>query len=97
MIVVRILLQIKPENRQQFISLMTEDTAISRGYAGCQKFELFQDMTNEHRFILYQEWDAQANFDVYRNSDYLKDRGGSIFPLLAGQPDAAYYQISHTI
>lgn len=94
MILVRILLKVKPENQLQFISTMSEDTAVSRGYAGCQRFDLFQDVSDDCAFVLYEEWASQPEFDAYRQSDYLKERGGAIFPLLDGSPDTAYFEAS---
>ena len=94
MIVVRVLMNVKPDNRDQFVTVMEQDAAQSRAFEGCQRFDLYQSPSNPRAFVLYEEWASQEAFDVYRNSDYLKGRFGVVMPLLDGNPDSAYYQAS---
>lgn len=91
MIVVRVLLNVKPESRDQLLAVMHDDAVETRKFAGCLRFQLYTHPLNTAELMLYEEWESAAAFEAYRQSDYLKERGGQIFPLLDGKPDAAYY------
>ena len=91
MIVVRVLLSVKSEDRETFLATMRGDVEASRQADGCVRFDLFQSVEGPDAFVLLQEWKDRRSFDDYRNSPGFAERGKSIFPLLAGKPDAAYY------
>lgn len=91
MILVRINLKVKSESHGQFAKVMRENIQKSREFAGCQSFDLLSH-NQANSYMLYQEWESQEAFDAFRNSDYFKQSGGELFPLLDGNPDAAYYQ-----
>lgn len=92
MIVIRVLMNVKPQDRAVFASMMHEDIIESRKFEGCVRFDLFSDPADPNAFLLYEEWDSLAAFDAYRHSDYLKERGAQIFPLLSQPPQSAYYE-----
>lgn len=94
MIVVRVLVQVKPENKTSFVDLMKNDVTTTQDFDGCVHFEVYQDIKSDDTFVLYEEWENQTKFDAYRNSDYFKELGGQIFPLLEGSPNSAYYDAS---
>lgn len=94
MIVVRIMLKVKPELQTQFAAAMRANIDESRKFEGCQNFDIFSHNQEANSYLLFQEWESQDCFDAFRNSDYFKESGGELFPLLDGNPDAAYYQSS---
>jgi quinol monooxygenase YgiN len=82
MIVVRIMLKVKPELQTQFTTAMRDNIQEARKFEGCQNFDIFSHKQEVNSYLLYQD------------SDYFKQSGGELFPLLDGNPDAAYYQSS---
>lgn len=92
MIIVRVLVKIQPQHKNEFVQLMNDDLEDTMKFEGCKHFALYEDTQNENGFILYEEWESQANFDAYRTSEYFKARGGQLFPLMDGTPDSQYYQ-----
>lgn len=92
MLVIRILLNVIPEHRNQFTMLMEEDTKSTKAYAGCEHFAIYQHVNDENHFILYEEWASKEQFYVYRDSEAFKERSSRIFPLLNGEPQLAYYE-----
>lgn len=92
MVVVRICVSVKSENIVALRDVLAGNVAETGKYEGCVRFDVYQDIQDEHTFILYQEWDKQASLKAYRASDYFKAVGGEIFPLLDGDPDLASFE-----
>src|SRR5689334_1893490 len=92
MIVVRVAMNIKPSDLSNFVAACQDNVTESRKFDGCLKFEVFEDMGNENRLFLYEEWASLQHFDAYRHSDYFKASGAVLFPMIDGAPDTAYYQ-----
>lgn len=90
--VIRVTLEIKPESRRTFDEIAAyEHTEVPKQFTGCNRFAYWNSAVNDNEVLLYEEWNSAEDFDRYRNSDYFKELGQKLFPLLAGKPDAAYY------
>ncbi|MFK7802042.1 MAG: putative quinol monooxygenase [Anaerolineae bacterium] len=90
--IIRVLLTVKPEEKEAFIThLNQEAAAVKQNFSGCEKFGLFIDATDENGFLLYEEWESQQHFNAYRESDLFKQNGAKLFPMMAGKPDSAYF------
>ncbi len=92
MIVVRVQLQVKPENRETFIDSFARHAERSRQFAGCQAFNLLEDVEQGNAYSLYEEWASAEAFDAFRNSDELKASGSTLFPFIDGKPTSSYYE-----
>lgn len=91
--VIRVTLDIKPESRQAFDEIAAlEYNEVPKQFSGCKHFAYWNSIVNDNQVLLYEEWDSVEDFDNYRTSDYFKELGQKLFPLLAGKPDAAYYK-----
>lgn len=91
--VIRIILQVKPEARDAFTEIArSEYEQVPKNFEGCERYAFWDSIVNPGEVLLYEEWKSAEDFDHYRNSDYFKEIGQKLFPLLAGKPDAAYYQ-----
>jgi quinol monooxygenase YgiN len=91
MIVIRVKVQIKPESRADFLSTVKSDISESLKFPGCKRFEVLEDVLDDHQFMLYEEWESLASFDGYRNSDYFKASTPPMFAMIDGVPDSAYF------
>jgi quinol monooxygenase YgiN len=91
MIVIRVLLNIKPEEKPEFLSHVQESIAISRQFEGCSAFSVYEDIQQENAFLLYEEWDSQQNFDAYKASEHFQETGRVLFPMMSGDPSSAYF------
>jgi quinol monooxygenase YgiN len=92
MIVVRVQLQVKPENREAFIGAFTRHAEKSRQFAGCEAFNMLEDVQNGNTYSLYEEWASAEAFDAFRNSEELKASGSTLFPFIDGKPTSSYYE-----
>jgi quinol monooxygenase YgiN len=91
MIVIRVAIQVKPESRRQFIDHIQQEAREVRERPGCERFELFADLTDPNRFLLLEEWLDRPSFRAYRDSDYFVQNRDQLFPMAADRPDTAYY------
>lgn len=92
MIVVNVQVTIKPERRVDFVTLAAQEAADMQGHPGCLVFRWSQDLRDGDTFVLYEEWEAQAPFEHYLNSDQFKIVAEQVGQLIATTPISAYYR-----
>ena len=91
-VVVRVRVQIKPDQIDAFTRYMAQESEQARALEGCERYEVFRATDGDGgTFLLYEEWASQAAFDAYRNSPLLKQSFAVLGPMMAGPPDSAYY------
>jgi quinol monooxygenase YgiN len=69
-----------------------EMTEVKQKFTGCERFALYGDASKEDNFLIYEEWQSQANFEAYQTSEYFKKNGEKLFAMMAGAPDSAYFE-----
>jgi quinol monooxygenase YgiN len=77
-------LLVRPEHRAEFLDALWEDAngALDQE-AGCLRFDVTVDSTNENRFVLYEVYrDADAR-QIHRAAPYLKRVGAGLETWLA--------------
>ncbi len=95
--IIRVVVQVKPESQDAFQQLAKDEFRdVPAKFKGCHRFAYWNSTVNPGEVLLYEEWEDSASFDAYRTSDYFKELGGKMFPMLAGKPDAAYYDGTET-
>ena len=92
MIVIRVNVKIKPEETENFKEFLQQEMKDVKQFSGCEHFHLYEDIYNPNAFLLYEEWQTLADFDAYRQSDFFKQNGEKLFPMMAQPPDSSYYQ-----
>ena len=93
MIIIRVNVTIKPEERSAFVAQIKKEMIdVKQGFAGCARFNLYEDVMDENRFLLYEEWQTAENFKAYQTSDYFQENGKKLFPMMADKPDSAYFE-----
>jgi quinol monooxygenase YgiN len=89
-------LDVMAETRTEFIqSLPYILTAVDQ-QPGCKRNYLCQDIVNENRFFVFQEWSSQAKLDLYHNSKQFHLFRG-MFHLLEKPPHLQHYMVSTII
>ncbi|MBX3081801.1 MAG: antibiotic biosynthesis monooxygenase [Anaerolineae bacterium] len=91
MIVIRVTFKINPTERVNLLPYLQQNSTESRQFAGCLNYGFYQDTGDENTFLLYEEWDTQANFDAFKGSANFKASGDVLFPLMVGKPESVYY------
>jgi len=89
----RVIIKVKEESWSAFEEIAAHEfKEVPKQFSGCASFAYWKSMVNPGEVLLYEEWESADAFKAYRESDYFKELGGKLFPLLAGKPDAAYYE-----
>jgi quinol monooxygenase YgiN len=91
MVIIRVAMNVRAENREKFLGLLEQEAKEVRQLEGCLKFNIFEDISSENALLLYEEWQTLEAFDAYRTSQAFKETGQYLFPLIDGKPDSAYY------
>ena len=91
-VVVRIQVQVKPDQVSAFSDYVAKEAVQARAMQGCERYEVFRAAgANSDTFLFYEEWSSQADFDAYRASPLLKQSFQVLGPMMAAPPDSAYY------
>jgi len=91
--IIRVIINVKEESWSAFEEIAKHEfEQVPQRFDGCAKFAYWRSLVNSTEVLLYQEWESTEAFKAYRESDYFKELGGKLFPLLGGKPDAAYYE-----
>lgn len=91
MMVIRVQIDVKPEQHDAFVSYLQDEAATVRKLDGCERYDLYEDVTVDNRFLLYEEWASPEAFEAYRTSDLLKQSFAVLGPMMSGPPDSAYF------
>ena len=93
MFCVRVAVRVKSEGRERFLAqLKKEEREVPDRFAGCARFAVFSDPADPDSLLLYEEWTSREAADRYLRSDYFREAGEVLFPLMDGAPDSAYYE-----
>lgn len=78
---------VRPERRAEALDLCRAMIAPSRAEAGCIRYELYQDVTDAHRFFFYEEWADQQAVDEHTKAPHYIDFVPRFGPLLTAPAD----------
>ena len=92
MIVIRVNTNVKPEKRSEFLTVIQEETPVSRAFAGCVAYVWSENVQKPNEFALYEEWEALDNLNTYKNSAHFDQMGKILFPLFTEDPESSYYE-----
>ena len=91
MMVIRVIMDIKPEHDEAFRAYFADETEAVRKLDGCLRYELFAAADQAHTYLLYEEWASAEDFRAYQQSPMLKKSFQVLGPMMAGRPNSAYY------
>jgi quinol monooxygenase YgiN len=92
MFCVRVAVRVKPEGRDEFLAqLKKEEREVPERFGGCARFAVYSDPVDPDSLLLYEEWATKEAADAYLQSDYFREAGAVLFPLMDGAPDSAYF------
>lgn len=93
MLVARVRVTAVPEHRQTLIAALTAETElVPAQFAGCERFDVSVDTTDENAVLIIEEWTSREHFEAYTSSDHFAGVMSVAGPCLAGAPDSAYYE-----
>ncbi len=91
MMVIRIRLKVEQKNKAQFVQYMIEETQRNKNRQGCMAYSLYEDLALENQFLLYEEWQDEHSFDLYKASVEFNEIMQKLSPLLSEKPDSAHF------
>lgn len=91
MIVIHVEIKVQAAQLENFLAVNEAFIQVAAAMNGCEKFRLYRDSWEESTFIYYQEWASEEDFRAYQASPAFAEHGGNLRTMLAGPPDAAYY------
>jgi (4S)-4-hydroxy-5-phosphonooxypentane-2,3-dione isomerase len=61
-----VLLQVRPEKDEQFLTAIEANAQASRTEPGCRRFDVVRDNVDPNHYILYEIYDDEAAFQAHR-------------------------------
>ena len=92
MVIIRILVEVKAEQKEVFVQQLEAEGLRVRALDGCQRYQLFADVTSQDHFLLYEEWRDKGSFDAYKQSKGFKENGQKLRPMMAAAPKSVYLE-----
>ncbi|MEM7131232.1 MAG: putative quinol monooxygenase [Chloroflexota bacterium] len=86
MVIVHVTVDVKPEQRSAFVGMMNEFVADTLAVDACQTFSFYQQIQQENRFALYEEWDSAAAFDTYTCTERFTQFRDALGPMITAPP-----------
>ena len=91
MIVIRIRLKVEQKHKAEFIQFMRDEVERNLTMEGCLAYSLYEDVTFEGAYLLYEEWQDRHSFDLYKASPEFAKIMAQLSPLLIDKPDSAHF------
>jgi len=92
MVLIHVSVKTKEDMANVFEHKLSEIVTDARKTKGCVKYEWYRVPDSATRYIIFGEFDSEANFGDYLNSDIVKRIGKELIPLLEGKPEFKHYQ-----
>jgi heme-degrading monooxygenase HmoA len=88
MIIRIVKLTFKPTEIDTFLSIFEDSKNKIRGFEGCERLELLNDINNPNIYFTYSWWQHPDNLENYRHSDLFKGVWANTKVLFDGKPEA---------
>ena len=72
MIVLNVFFKVKSEQKQSFFTLMNELIVESNQEAGCQRYQMGEDVTNENAYLLIEHWEDEQALQFHQETTHWK-------------------------
>ena len=92
MVIVHVTVQVKPEEQENFTSMMATFIADTLQVASCTEFILYQQVQNKNSFGLYEEWETADDFNAYTQTERFTQFRNALGPLIAAAPVSNRYE-----
>lgn len=91
MVIVRIVFSAKPDESANLEQTARECVELARQTPKCLAYEFLRVLNEPDTYVLYEEWENQKDFEIYKASPVFKKVGEKLTPLLASTPDTCYF------
>ncbi|MBR8836451.1 MAG: antibiotic biosynthesis monooxygenase [Stigonema ocellatum SAG 48.90 = DSM 106950] len=82
-----------PEKVEALKAVLLELIEPTRQEAGCIKYELLQNQSDQTDFTVVEEWASDDALDTHSVSDHMKAVGAKLGGLVATEPDIRRYHL----
>lgn len=94
MIVVNARLIVKPERRDEVVTLVKSTLEVSRAEEGCITYRFYQDAENEDAFIFEEEWENQEVLNNHWRTEHVGKLFAAAQDALIEPPEFKIYEVS---
>ena len=81
-------MQFKPDETDNFMAIFEEIKDRIGSFSGCQGVTLLRGKKDPYTFFTYSSWDAEADLEAYRSSDFFADTWTRTKKLFAEKAEA---------
>jgi quinol monooxygenase YgiN len=88
MLVVRVLVQVKPEQRAEFIRISTPLIQQTNDEPGCLFYSCYNDLADPNKFLFYEEYENEAAIDFHNQTEHRQNWWEAVQTTLAVKMEA---------
>jgi len=66
-----VMIEVMPEKQNLQLEAYEKLKPLVLAEPGCLQYELFSDASNEHKFVLIEQWASQADLDAHDQTDHM--------------------------
>ena len=77
-LVITAIITAEPGHAEAVRAALAECTGPSRAEDGCHRYDLHVDVTNDHRFVMLEEWTDEAATVAHGKSDHFRALGRAL-------------------
>jgi quinol monooxygenase YgiN len=92
--VLQVMIRIKPENVDSFMSKVLENAAASRKEAACKQFDVVVDPKDPTKVMLYEVYDDEKAFEEHQKGAHFKKYVAEAVPLLASRERTIWKRVN---
>jgi quinol monooxygenase YgiN len=92
--VLQVMIRIKPENVDAFMSKLRENAAASRKEASCKQFDIVVDPKDPTRVMLYEVYEDEKAFEEHQKGAHFKKYVAEAVPLLASRERTVWKRVN---
>ena len=96
-VVVLARVSIKPEERDQWLDLVSAVAAPSRAETGCEGYLIYEDIERSNDFIFVEQWRSLDALRSHFQTPYFAQFFGALPSVVAGPPDVSIHEVASTV
>lgn len=96
MVIIEGKFEVKPQYREQLLTLAGEVVEPVREERGCITFSYYEDMTKPNSFLFYQEWISKGHAFHHLQGPNFAKFTEQFYSLLKGSPKLSIHEVSNT-
>jgi quinol monooxygenase YgiN len=97
MVIQLVSVSIRPEKRDNWLELIRQNAARTRGEQGCESYQITEDVETPDKFAIVERWaSVEAQYNHFRAPEFA-ELMGALGDIIAGPPEVSINEVASTL